>query len=67
MRIANALVTYPGMCPSCGTEVDDYEDSVTGVDHVCPVCLIDLYVPDRRPVTGRARARLLRTRVGIGH
>jgi len=63
MRIANAMVVYPGVCPSCGAEVDDYEDSVTGVDHVCPMCLIDLHVPDRRPV-GRDRARLRRTRVG---
>lgn len=62
MRSSYAAVEHPGMCPLCGSEVEQYEDSVTGIDHLCPVCLADLSVPDPGPLVqpepGRVRSRL---------
>jgi hypothetical protein len=65
MRGSYAAVEHPGMCPFCGSEVEQYEESVTGIDRVCPVCLTDLWVPDPGPLfhPGRVSPRRYRARL----
>jgi hypothetical protein len=57
MRYAAAAPEYPGVCPFCGTEVEQYEDSFAGIDQVCPLCLTDLSVPDHGSPVHPARVR----------
>jgi hypothetical protein len=67
MRSFPAAAEHPGTCLLCGSAVEQYADSAPGIDHVCPVCLTDLSVPDPGPLVHPGLLRSRRGRARLRH